>query len=203
MAEGLYPRSRLDALSDAVFGVAMTLLVLDVRLPEEFRPSSAWELMHGLAALWYKFFPYVLSFLVLGLRWLSNVQLRTRSEWFGREYAMWWLLYLLLVTCVPFTTMVVGRFVMFAPAIWLYAGNTLLIVAVAFRLLALTELELGDHRRDRQTSLGVLGLSSLLAIAWSFYSPRDALWAYLLNAAAPAIAHARRAARQPRSHEAV
>jgi uncharacterized membrane protein len=194
MAEGLYPRSRLDALSDAVFGVAMTLLVLDVRLPEEFRPSSAWELVHGLSALWDKFFPYVLSFLVLGLRWLSNVQLRIRSEWFGREYAKWWLLYLLLVTCVPFTTMVVGRFVMFAPAIWLYAGNTLLIVAVAFRLLALTELEPGDHRRDRQTTLGVLGLSSLLAIVWSFYSPRDALWAYLLNAAAPAISQAQRGA---------
>src|SRR5262249_44435625 len=194
MAERLYPRSRLDALSDAVFGVAMTLLVLDVRLPEEFRPSSASELLHGLSDLWQKFFPYVLSFLVLGLRWISNVQLRTRSEWFGREYAMWWLLYLLLVTCVPFTTMVVGRFVMFAPAIWLYAGNTLLIVVVAFRLLALTEVELGDHRRDRQTTLSVLGLSSLLAIAWSFYSPRAALCAYFLNAAAPAISHAQRGA---------
>jgi TMEM175 potassium channel family protein len=165
----------------------MTLLVLDLRLPEEFHPHSAQELLNGLLGLWQKFFPYVLSFLVLGLRWLANVQLRTRSESFGREYARWWLFYLLLITCVPFTTMVVGRFVMFAPAIWLYAGNTLLIVAVAFRLLALTEVEPGDHRRDRQTALGILGLSSLLAIAWSFYSPRDALWAYLLNAAAPAI----------------
>ena len=38
MVERVYPRARLDALSDAVFGVAMTLLVLDVRLPEEFHP---------------------------------------------------------------------------------------------------------------------------------------------------------------------
>lgn len=187
MTEQLYPRIRLDALSDAVFGVAMTLLVLDVRLPEEFHPHSARELLDGLLSLWTKFFPYVLSFLVLGLRWLANVQLRTRSESFGREYAMWWLFYLLLITCVPFTTMVVGRFVMFAPAIWLYAGNTLLVVVVAFRLLALTEVEPGDHRRDRQASLAILALSSLLAIGWSFYSPRQALWAYLLNAVAPTI----------------
>jgi uncharacterized membrane protein len=191
MPQREYPRARLDALSDAVFGVAMTLLVLDVRLPEEFHPHSARGLLDGLLGLWPKFFPYVLSFLVLGLRWLANVQLRTRSESFGREYVMWWLFYLLLITCVPFTTMVVGRFVMFAPAIWLYAGNTLLIVAVAFRLLALTEVDPGEHRRDRQISLGVLALSSLLAIAWSFYSPRDALWAYLLNAAAPAITRRR------------
>jgi uncharacterized membrane protein len=35
----IYPRARLDALTDSVFGVAMTLLVLDVCLPEEFHPS--------------------------------------------------------------------------------------------------------------------------------------------------------------------
>jgi uncharacterized membrane protein len=105
---------------------------------------------------------------------------------------MWWLIYLLLVTCVPFTTMVVGRFVMFAPAIWLYAGNTLLIVAVAYRLLALTELEADEHRRDRQRALALLALSSILAIIWSFYSSRNALWMYLLNAAAPAISRAQR-----------
>jgi hypothetical protein len=85
-------------------------------------------LLDGLQSLWSKFFPYALSFFVLGLRWLLNAQLRTRSEWFGREYAMWWLVYLFLITCVPFTTMVVGRHVIFAPAILLYAGNTLLIV---------------------------------------------------------------------------
>jgi uncharacterized membrane protein len=188
MAERFYPRARLDALNDAVFGVAMTLLVLDVRLPEDFRPHSAQELLDGLRGLWPKFFPYALSFFVLGLRWLSNAQLRARSEWFGREYAMWWLVYLFLITCVPFTTMVVGRYVMFGPATWLYAGNTLLIAAVAFRLIALTEVEGGDHRRLRQTSLWVLALSSLIAIAWSLVSPRYALWAYLLNAAPPVIA---------------
>jgi uncharacterized membrane protein len=113
-----YPRARLDALSDAVFGVAMTLLVLDVRLPDEFHPHSARELLDGLLGLWPKFFPYAMSFLVLGLRWLANVQVRTLSEWVGHEYGMWWLVYLFLITCVPFTTMVAGRFVMFASAIW-------------------------------------------------------------------------------------
>ena len=152
----------------SVFGVAMTLLVLDVRLGEEFHPHSTAELITGLADLWPKFLPYASSFWVLGLRWLSNIQLRARSEAFGQEYAMWWLLYLFLITCVPFTTMVVGRFVMFAPATWLYAGNTLLIVAVSYRLLALTDLEPGDHRRDREISLAVLAVASIVAILWSF-----------------------------------
>ena len=52
-------------------------------------------------------------------------------------------------------TMVVGRSLMFAPTIGLYAGNMLPSAAVALRLLVLTEVEPGDHRRDRQTSLAV------------------------------------------------
>ncbi|HMK71105.1 MAG TPA: TMEM175 family protein, partial [Xanthobacteraceae bacterium] len=130
----MYPRARLDALSDAVFGVAMTLLVLDVRLPEDFHTDDADELLRSLVGLLPKFWPYVLSFVVLGLRWLSNIQVRSRSEFVGREYVNWWLLYLLLITCVPFTTFIIGRFGHLGPAIWLYAGNTILIALVAFRL---------------------------------------------------------------------
>ncbi len=88
--------------------------------------------MQGLFGLWPKFLPYVLSFGVLGLRWLSNIEVRTRAENVNREYVNWWLLYHFLITCVPFTTIVVGRFAHFAPAIWLYAGHTLLIAASAF-----------------------------------------------------------------------
>ena len=36
----MYPKARLDTLSDGIFGVAMTLLVLDLRLPEDFQPKD-------------------------------------------------------------------------------------------------------------------------------------------------------------------
>jgi uncharacterized membrane protein len=184
----MYPKARLDALSDSIFGVAMTLLVLDVRLPDAFQPHDAPELLRGLRDLIPKFLPYMLSFVVLGLRWLSNIHLRTREESCSRKYAEWWLGYHLLITCVPFTTIVVGRFVQFAPAIWLYAGNTILISAVSFRLLALTpSFERRDHLRERQISLAVLIASSVLAIGWSFVSPPHALWLLTLNYASPLI----------------
>jgi uncharacterized membrane protein len=178
----VYPKARLDTLSDGIFGVSMTLLVLDVRLPDDFAPRDANELLKGLLGLAPKFLPYVLSFAVLGLRWLSNIQLRLRGEEVGRKYAEWWLVYHLLITGVPFTTMVVGRFASLAPAIWLYAGNTILISAVSFRLLALTpEFERFEHLRERRISLALLVISSALAIAWSFVNPSQALWALALN----------------------
>jgi uncharacterized membrane protein len=66
--------------------------------------------LQGIANLWPKFLPYLLSFGVLGLRWLSNIEVRSRAQFVNREYTHWWLLYLLLITCVPLTTMIVGRF---------------------------------------------------------------------------------------------
>jgi uncharacterized membrane protein len=176
-------QKRVDTLSDGIFGVAMTLLILDVRLPDDFHPDDAGELVNGLANLRPKFFPYLLSFGVLGLRWLANVEVRTRAEFVNREYVNWWLLYL-----VPFTTIVVGRFGHFAPAIWLYAGHTLLVAIIGLRLTAITPgLEPGDHLRHRQTSALFLIGSSLLAIAVSFVSPRLALYGLALNFAAPLI----------------
>ena len=77
----MFSKARLDTLSDGIFGVAMTLLILDVRLPEDFHPTNGAELLHGLYALWPKVLPYVLSFGVLGLRWLSNVEIRTRADY--------------------------------------------------------------------------------------------------------------------------
>ena len=92
------------------------------------------------------------------------------------------------ITCVPFTTIVVGRFGSLAPAVWLYAGHTLLIAAVGLRLISITpHLEQGDHLRLRQLSTVVLMVSSLLAIALSFVHSRVALWALALNFAVPLL----------------
>ena len=184
----MFSKARLDTLSDGIFAVAMTLLILDVRLPDDFHPNDGGELLQGLFGLWPKFLPYVLSFGVLGLRWLSNIEVRSRAEYVNREYVNWWLLYLFLITCVPFTTIVVGRFAHFAPAIWLYAGHTLLIAVVSLRLVYITpHLEAGDHLRDRQMSAIMLIVSSLLAIALSFVNSRVALWALAVNFAWPLL----------------
>jgi uncharacterized membrane protein len=183
----MYPRNRLDQMTDGVFSVAMTLLVIDVRLPEDFRPQNANELLEGLFELKSKFLPYALSFGVLGMRWLSGIRLRSHVEAVAQEYVNWWLFYLLLVTCVPLTTIVVGRFAELGPAIWLYAGNTMLLSVVAFRLLALTPATEPSDLRDHQNSIILLIVSSMLAIGWSFFSASQALWVMVLNFAAPAI----------------
>lgn len=177
----MFSKVRLDALGDGVFAVAMTLLVLDVRLPEDFQPRDGSALVQGLIGLWPKFLPYVISFWVLGQRWLANLEVRSQAEYVQREYVNWWLLYLLLITCVPFSTIVVGRYASLSPSIWLYAGHTLLTSLVGLRIVVITpHLELGDHLRRRQISAYLLIAASLLAIAVGFFSPHLALWSFML-----------------------
>jgi uncharacterized membrane protein len=186
----MYPKARLDALTDGLFAVAMTLLVLDIRLPESFQPSDRGELIKALLDLWPKFFPYMISFFVLGLRWLSTIQVSIRSDMVDAHYARWWLLFLLLITCVPFTTIVVGRFPHQAPAVWLYAGNTALVAAVSARMMALLpDIEWTKHVRARRLSLSVLFISSMLAIGISLVYPHVALWALALNLLTPLQIH--------------
>jgi uncharacterized membrane protein len=182
----MFSKARLDTLSDGVFGVAMTLLVLDVRLPDDFHPRDGGELIEGLIGLWPKFLPYFLSFSVLGLRWLGNLELRTRAEYLHREYVNWWLIYLFLISCVPLSTIVVGRFAHLPPAIWLYAGHTLLIALVGLRMVFVTpNLEQGDHLRRRLMSTLLLMAASVLAIMLSFVNPGIALWAFALPLVVP------------------
>jgi uncharacterized membrane protein len=183
-------KPRIDALTDGIFAVAMTLLVLDLRLPEGFSPQTSQEFVDGLLGLWPRFLPYLLSFGVLGLRWLSNATRRAQEEFVSRRYVNWWLLYLLLITCIPFSTVVVGRYDNLAPAVWLYLAHTLLLVLVGVRMeTLLPQAQTSERDQDRRINTAVLIASVLLAFAVSFISPRRALLALALNFFAPVVVH--------------
>lgn len=186
----MYPKARIDALTDGIYAVAMTLLVLDIRLPEDFHPKDDQELLRGLADLFPRVWPYVISFLVLGIRWLSSLGDKGDSGPVSRAYAKWWMLYLLLVTCIPFATVIMGRYPSHAPAMWLYAGTTTLMALV---FLKMTSIMPGTHSdallRERRASVAGLAAVSGLAIVWSFWSPSRAPLAFLLIPVLPLLAN--------------
>ena len=183
----MFPKARLDALHDGIFSVAMTLLVLDIRLPDEFRPRDAAELLQAIGNLWPKFLPYVLSFTVLGLRWLASIELRSRAEYYNLCQ------FVAVLSAVDHLRAVFdhrGRPPRpLAPAVWLYAGHLLLIALVSMRMMALTpHLEPGDHLRAKQMGAMLLVVSALLTIALSFVDLRIAMWALALNFVQPVLA---------------
>jgi uncharacterized membrane protein len=177
----IYPKARLDALTDGIFAVAMTLLVLELRVPEQASPDNA-GLWQAVKDLWPKFFPYLLSFLVLGESWLAKVRVRMKDEHVTRGYAVACLANLFFITCVPFSTMLVGRYGDVPVAILVYVANlglnglTSLIMVFAMR---------EAHRQsetDPLAGLVILVVSSVLASLLALVAPQYALWVLLLNA---------------------
>jgi uncharacterized membrane protein len=179
----MLPKSRLDALTDGVFSVAMTLLVIDLRLPESFQPKDAAELLHRIGELSNQLLVYVISFYVLALRWSGMVKLAPRGEDVSEAYVKWALLHLLLITFVPFTTMLIGRYPTLAPAIWFYAANTVAFAVVATRMVALTEHHASEEQKiEDRIGLGMLIASATAAVLISLVEPKWALLGFLLNA---------------------
>lgn len=73
-AAGFIPTSRLEALTDAVFPFAMTLLVINIELREGFHPKTNQEFLHGLSSLSDTFIAYLITFFVLVGFWFGRAK---------------------------------------------------------------------------------------------------------------------------------
>ena len=172
-----------------MFGVAMTLLVIDIRLPEAFDPKSGAELLNAIGDLQSKFLVYLITFFVVGLRWLGNSKLAAGQETVTGQFARWTLLHLFLITCMPFSTMLIGRYDNLAPAVWIYSANMALAALVAIRLNMIADKQgwHSDGLQDGTRALWLLFASALLSVAISIYDPGWAMLAYLLNFVRPFV----------------
>jgi TMEM175 potassium channel family protein len=120
-------RNRVEALTDGVFAVAMTLLVLDIKVPELAQQLASAELPYRLLALWPKFLSYGISFVILGVYWVGHhLQLSfIRSA----DRPLLWIniLFLLWVALVPFSTALLSEYTKNRLAIAVYGGNMIAI----------------------------------------------------------------------------
>ncbi len=186
---GTIPRARLEALSDAVYGVAMTLLVISIALPDSFKPKSAAELYDAIFGLHAQILVYVVTFFVVGLRWLGTTQVAPEGDHVSFDYAKWTLFGLFLITCLPFSTLLIGRFGEFSIASTVYGLNTIAsgLVSIRLGLMARHPANLSSWLRFN-FGLLVLIASAALSIAVGFFRPTAAMIPYVLNFATPFMA---------------
>ena len=118
---------RLAALSDGVFAVAMTLLVLDLRAPAVEAVHNEQDLWLALGALAPRLIMCAMTFMTLGIFWVGQqTQLNhlTRS---GRGLSWMHLLFLFAVSMTPFSTMLLAGFIAYRIALLVYWVNLLLL----------------------------------------------------------------------------
>jgi uncharacterized membrane protein len=180
-------KARLDALTDGVFAFAMTLLVVNLDLPQDFHPSSAAELISALLDLGGTFIAYVVTFLVLATFWLGRARTKEEPESASAAYAWSLLSHLFFVTLLPFSMIVAGRYNL-APAIWVYGANMIFLALTAIGITFVIERDI--QRRlipSGRPEYSVLIASAILSMAIGFYSPDSAMYAYFLNLASPLV----------------
>ena len=117
---------RLAALSDGIFAVAMTLLVLDLHLPSLAQVHSEGELLAALGALGPQWAAYFMSFLTLGIFWAGQqTQLNHISK--GSRDLMWIHLgFLFAITLLPLSTRLLAEFITYRVALGIYWLNIFL-----------------------------------------------------------------------------
>ncbi|MPV49245.1 DUF1211 domain-containing protein [Pseudactinotalea sp. HY160] len=92
---------RTEALSDGVIAVAITLLVLDLRVPA---PEAGIGLATRLGQLWPNYLAYVISFLAIGILWINHHAALRRLRAVDHAVIVVNLLLLLCIVALPFTT---------------------------------------------------------------------------------------------------
>ena len=123
---------RLAALSDGIFAVAMTLLVLDLRLPAAGAVHGEAGLAQALLALAPHLVVYLMSFLTLGIFWVGQQTQLNHLARADRDLAWIHLAFLFAVTLMPFSTRLMTAFLAYRVALVAYWANILLLGAMLF-----------------------------------------------------------------------
>ncbi|MDQ1089886.1 TMEM175 family protein [Siphonobacter sp. SORGH_AS_1065] len=121
---------RIIAISDAVFGVAMTLLVLEIKVPEI--EGNEHELAISFLKLMSKFLVYFLSFMTAGIFWMGQAAQFQHIKKSDRHLNWINLTFLLFVSVLPFTTAFLGDYIDYKFAIGIYWLNIFLLGLVLY-----------------------------------------------------------------------
>ena len=170
---------RLEALTDGVFAIAMTLLVIEITVPVVSELSAKSALAYKLLEMWPQYISYGISFIILGLFWLHNHSLfsyikRTDGRLFGLT-----LVFLMFIAFIPFSSSLAAEHWNEQIAAIVYGCNWLIPFLLNFLIfthitgkanLVDNSLEPSFIKNERKSSI-LLAISIIAGILVSFIHP--------------------------------
>jgi uncharacterized membrane protein len=130
---------RLELLTDGIFAIAATLLVLDIRVPELERGMEKSELLQSLKKILPSFIAFVFSFLNIMIFWLNHDTIGSITRYFSRKISFMNIIFLLFISLVPFTSRLISEYPDSFTAITIYGIVLMLCSVVAssmYRIIA-------------------------------------------------------------------
>jgi uncharacterized membrane protein len=123
---------RLAALSDGIFAVSMTLLVLDLRVPAREAIHSETDLWHALLVLSPRLVVFLMSVMTNGIFWVGQQTQLNQFARSDRNLAWIHIAFLCAICLTPFSTALLAEFIHYRTALLLYWSNILALGAILF-----------------------------------------------------------------------
>ena len=181
-----FTTNRIETLVDGIFAISMTLLVLNLQVPQIPSPVTNDAIIQYLFSLIPKFYVYGLSFILLAVFWRINHQEFHRIK--KSDNTLIWInvVWLMFVALVPFSTSLVGEYGEFQSAELFFHLNMFFIGIIAFfnwhyavnHNLSSVNWSKKSYNQSRNIYLGLPSLS-VLAMGLTFISPSWSSMAYL------------------------
>ena len=186
--EGGLTKGRIEALTDGVFAIVLTLLILDIKVPEIPPAKVGEDLMWRLFLLWPKILGYVISFVILGVYWVGHHAVYHYIRRSDRVLLWANMFFLMAVAFVPFSAALFSAYARQPLAVRIYGYNQLgaALCLYAQWWHATRGRRLVDHdlpaRVVRLASLRILTAPALyiFAIGFSTVQPIVSVLIYLL-----------------------
>jgi TMEM175 potassium channel family protein len=181
-------KNRIEALSDGIFAIVMTLLILEFRVPNLPPSSPNVEVAPALVALWPKFVSYIVTFVSLGFFWVGHHIMYHAIQRADRTLLWLNIFFFMFVSLLPFSTSVLNAFSEAFIAPLFFGANLAIIGWILFfqwtyassQPHMLTDFVSTEYRRTVRSRMLIVPVATTLTAAICFWSVEISLAVYLL-----------------------
>lgn len=153
-------KGRFESFSDGVFAIAITLLILEVRLPQWVSASSpSSHQARALLEIWPQYLVYAASFATIGIMWINHHALVHYARRITHGCLVANLVLLAFVSFLPFTTEVMGRLGLTRATV-VYYGLTMIAISAGYSALQRQIFAANLKTRPRFTLWNLMGLGA-------------------------------------------
>jgi uncharacterized membrane protein len=135
LANPFQTRPGLEVLTDGIFAIVMTLLVLEIAVPQISSHSpeaEGAELSKRLFDLWPKIFSYVISFIILAIYWRGHHRQFHYIKHSDGVLVWTNIMFLMAVSFLPFSTSLLGEYINQQISVFIYGGNSIIIALLLY-----------------------------------------------------------------------
>jgi uncharacterized membrane protein len=181
-------KNRIEALSDGIFAIVMTLLILEIHVPKLSPDASNVEVAPALIALWPKFASYMVTFVSLGFFWVGHHIMYHTIRRADRTLLWLNIFFFMFVSLLPFSTSVLNAFPQAFIAPLFFGANLAVIGWILFFQWSyvtsqpdmLADFVSAEYRKTVSSRMLIVPTATTLTAVFCFWSVGISLAIYLL-----------------------